>query len=281
MGILGGNTAEKKLQKLEAKVKKVEEKQGRKPELKRPKGTEDSTLKRTTGDAAQEKYRITYEARHLLKNYLNGEDPVGLQWQGALVVKGAVHCRLSNITPEGTWKESEKYVYGGRNFKREAGKCAGRVMMPWRELRERRPEWFEDLEVYCQPAAVVDSIIMKWMLEEQAEAFPCSIWCRDMLAAGQAMQTKVVQAAAQQLGSRVYGGVTCLVQVTDTDYSWSFKGSVAQAQAEVRKVQVTAAKAKGVKCTLKCGPAEIMKIIHEAQQAQKRRAAEADWLRSR
>ena len=92
------------------------------------------------------------------------------------------------------------------------------------------------------------------------------------------MQVKVVQAAAQQLGSRVYGGVTCLVQLTDTDFSWSFKSNVAQAQGEVRKVQIAAAKAKGVKCTLKCGPAEIMKIVYEAQQAQKKRAAEVEWI---
>ena len=185
------------------------------------------------------------------------------------MVKGAVHCRLSNITPEGLWRVTEKYVYAGKMIKRTAGKSAGRIMKPWRDLREKHPEWFEDLEVYCQPAAVVDSVIMKWMIEIQAEAFPCSIWCRDMLAAGQGMQVKVVQAAAQQLGSRVYGGVTCLVQLTDTDFSWSFKSNVAQAQAEVRKV---------VKCTLKCGPAEIMKIVYEAQQAQKKRAAEAEWI---
>ena len=230
MGIFGGNTVEKKLQKLEEKVKEVEEKQGRRPELKslkRPKGTEDSTLKRTTADAAQEKFRITYEARHILKNYLKGSEaePVGLQWQGALVVKGAAHCRLSNITPEGTWKETEVFVYAGKKIKRKAGKSAGRIMQPWRDLRQKHPEWFEDLEVYSQPAAVVDSVIMKWMIEVQSEAFPCSIWCRDMLAAGQGMQVKIVQAAAQQLGSRVYGGVTCLVQVTDTDFSWSFRAS--------------------------------------------------------
>ena len=89
MGIFGGDTVEKKLQKLEEKVKEVEEKQGRRPEVKRARGTEDSTLKRTTGDAAQEKFRITYEARHIVKNLLKGsEDPVGLQWQGALGGKG-------------------------------------------------------------------------------------------------------------------------------------------------------------------------------------------------
>ena len=233
----GGDTVKKALQKIEEKMKNVEENGGkRRPELKRPRGTEDSTLKRTTGDAAQEKFRITYEARHILKNYLKGDaaDPVGVNWQGALVVKGARHCRLSNITPEGTWRVTESYVYGGKKYTCVAGKSAGRLMKPWRDLKEKFPELFEELEVYSQPAAVVDSVIMKWMLEEQSAHFPCSVWCRDMLAAGQSMQTKMVQALAQQLGCRVYGGVTCLVQLTDTDHSWSFKGSVAAAQGEVR-----------------------------------------------
>ena len=201
-----------------------------------------------------------------------------MQWQGALVVKGAVHCRLSNITPEGTWRVTEKYVYAGKEYVRIAGQSAGRCMQPYRDLREKYPELFEGLEVYSQPAAVVDSIIMKWMLQEQAEAFPCSIWCRDMLAAGHAMQTKLVQAAGQQIGCRVYGGVTCLVQVTDTDHAWSFKAGVSAAQAEERKEQNVAAKAAGVVCTMKCGPREIMKIIHAAHAAQEKRAGETGWI---
>ena len=71
---LQGDEVKEGLKKLEKKMekhgKKEEAKQGRRQELKRPRGTEDSTLKRTVGDAAQEKFRITYEARHILKNYL-------------------------------------------------------------------------------------------------------------------------------------------------------------------------------------------------------------------
>ena len=48
--------------------------------------------------------------------------------------------------------------------------------------------------------------------------------------------------------------------------SWNFKGSVAAAQGEVRKQQNLAAKAKGVKCTLKCGPLENLLVLHSAQQ---------------
>ena len=73
---LQGDEVEEGLKKLEKKMekhgKKEEAKQGRRPELKRPRGTEDSTLKRTVGDAAQEKFRITYEARHIPEELLGG-----------------------------------------------------------------------------------------------------------------------------------------------------------------------------------------------------------------
>ena len=67
------------------------------------KGTEDSTLTRTTGDSSAEKFRITYEARQIImKNFQGEEVPEGFVWQGALVVKG-VHGRLSNISLGGAF----------------------------------------------------------------------------------------------------------------------------------------------------------------------------------
>ncbi len=72
------------------------------PLLKAAVGMEGSSLPRQTGDATAEKFRVTYEHRALVLNYFNeGEDPVGVQWHGALVVKGAVHCRLHNISEAG------------------------------------------------------------------------------------------------------------------------------------------------------------------------------------
>ena len=97
-------------------------------------------------------------------------------------------------------------------------------------------------------------------------------------AAAVALGKKLVQAAGQQIGCRVYGGVTCLVQVTDTDHAWSFKAGVSAAQAEERKEQNLAAKAAGVVCAMKCGPREIMKIIHAAHAAQEKRAGETGWI---
>ena len=243
-------------------------------------GTEDSTLTRAIGDSSQEKYRCTFEARHIILNYADpeAEAPTAANWRGALVVKGSVHARLHNISENSAWIEDEEYIFGGKKISRVAGKSAGRVLKSYVDLRKEHPEWFEDLEVYSQPAAVVDSVIMKWMLEEQCKHFPCSIWCRDMLEAGQSGQTRLVQSLAQQLPSRVYGGVTCLIQVTDTDYSWSFKSSVAAAQLQERAEQKLAAKALGVTPEFKCSHREIVKIIWAAQKAQNQRQMERPWI---
>ena len=146
------------------------------------------------------------------------------------------------------------------------------------QLRKEHPEWFEDLEVYSQPAAVVDSVIMKWMLEAQAKEFPCSIWVRDMLAAGQSVQTRLVQGLAQQIGCRLFGGVTCIVQPTDTDYSWSFKSGVGRAQEQLRREMKTAAAATGEVPKFKCGPREIVKLIHEGMKIQEERHEAKPWI---
>ena len=124
---------EKMMKKRSAKLEKLGKKHA---------GTEDSTLKRTTGDSAAEKFRITYEARHIVGNYLGEGDPWEKNWRGALVVKGE-HARLSNISDAGTWIEDEEYQYGGKLYKRTAGKSAGQVLRSYVQLRKEHPEWFE------------------------------------------------------------------------------------------------------------------------------------------
>ena len=98
------------------------------------------------------------------------------------------------------------------------------------------------------------------------------------MAAGQSVQTKLVQALAQQFGVRVYGGVTCLLQITDTDYSASFKAGVSAAQHEERQEQKAAAKSIGAKVEFKCGPLEIVKIIKQAQVVQNQRQEQRPWI---
>jgi len=247
-------------------------------ELKAIVGTEGSTLTRTTGDSDAEKYRVTYEARHVVLNYFNGGEPVGILWKGALVVKGAVHARLHNISEDGLWVEAEEYEYAGAIIKRDAGKSAGRVLESFRKIRSSSAALFQHFEVYSQPAAVVDSIIQKWMLELQAKEFPCSLWVRDMLAATVADQSLFAMALSQQMGSFIAGGCTPLLQVTDTDFSFSFKCSIAEAQKTERRRQAEIAKLQGKQATFVCGAKEIMQILHAAHEKQLERQKSRPWI---
>ena len=45
-------------------------------------GTEDSTLTRAVGDSSQEKYRCTFEARHIILNYADPATEAPLQQTG-------------------------------------------------------------------------------------------------------------------------------------------------------------------------------------------------------
>jgi hypothetical protein len=246
--------------------------------LKTAEGTEGSTLTRTTGDATAEKFRITYEARQVVMNYFSSEDPVGIVWTGALVLKASVHARLDNISNLGTWIVDEEFEYAGHTIKRFAGKSAGRILHNFRKVRDESPGLLQHLEVYCQPAAVVDSIIQKWMLEKQAAAFPCSLWVRDMLASSVADQSMVAMALCQQIGSFIGGGCTPLLQVTDTDFSFSFKCSIAEAQKMERRKQTAIAKLKGEAATFSCGAREIVEILHVAHEKQLQRQSERPWI---
>ena len=83
----------------------------------------DTTLRRGVGSAEDEKWRCTVEHRLVLKNYFKqGEDPEAYNWRPALIVKTASHCRLSNITAEGTWREDEQFEAAGKVVMRSA-KC--------------------------------------------------------------------------------------------------------------------------------------------------------------
>ncbi|CAE8634053.1 unnamed protein product [Polarella glacialis] len=245
----------------------------------KPAGVVDSGLKRTIGDAAQEKFRITVEHRAVVYGYFDPavEVPVGINWRYALVVKG-VHARLRDITMEGKWKEDERYQYGGKLIERKAGKCVGMILKSWVQMRKRKPELFENWEVYSQPGAVVDPIIQSWELEEQSEEFPCSVWCRDMLASGYTVECRMKQSVAQQIPCQVKAGVTPIVQLTDTDFGFSFKASLAAAHVEMRQEMKAKARIQGKIATFKCGVPEIMELLETARKAQEVRLKRSDWI---
>jgi hypothetical protein len=101
--------------------------------------------------------------------------------------------------------------------KHNAGDKVGNFMAGYRKVRDYYPNLLENLEVYSQPAANVDSIIMMWMIQSQYEAFPSSLWLRDMMTAGTNETVQQVAALSGQMLGHIQGGTTSLVQTTDTD----------------------------------------------------------------
>ncbi len=147
-------------------------------------------------------------------------------------------------------------------------------MAGYRKVRDYYPNLLENLEVYSQPAANVDSIIMMWMIQSQYEAFPSSLWLRDMMTAGTNETVQQVAALSGQMLGHIQGGTTSLVQTTDTDMSQSFKCDFSNAM----KLwwcrcnhEATMTKLLRMPQRLHFGALQILTIIAEAQANQMKR----------
>ncbi|CAE7197804.1 unnamed protein product [Symbiodinium sp. CCMP2592] len=155
----------------------------------------------TRKDPDGDRYRLTYEARQGILHYFDeSKDPVGVVLPGMVIVAG-VHAELSNIDERGLWRSTRTFQYGGQVVQQKAGMSAGRL------LRQKRPELMSEVEVYSQPAAMVDSVIMCWCIARAAETYEA--W--------------KARFAAHQLQGVVAVKMTSQLQVTDTDFSSLFK----------------------------------------------------------
>ena len=82
-----------------------------------------------------DRFRVTLELSQYVHNVSRpGIMPVVEHGRPVLVVYG-VHCRLSNISPEGTWVQGESFAAAGKPVERKRGAPAGRCMQTWRDLR--------------------------------------------------------------------------------------------------------------------------------------------------
>ena len=132
------------------------------------------------GHSAEERFRITYEARQLLhKVFASPETPiVGSVGRGLLVVPGQ-WARLSNISEDGKWLRTETFRLGSKEVVHTKGASAGRALEAYRKVRKSHPELVAQLDIMSQPASNVDSVILSWVIEGQASEHPCSMWQRD------------------------------------------------------------------------------------------------------
>ena len=236
----------------------------------------DTTLRRGVGSAEDEKWRCTVEHRLVLKDYFKqGADPEAYNWRPALIVKTASHCRLSNITAEGTWREDEQFEAAGKVVMRVAGRSAGRVLAPWLKLREQG--LLQNWEVYGQPAAVTDAVIQQWMLQSMGEHFPCSIWVRDAVGSSWAPEVQLSMRVIGQIAVKIRAGITDLVQPTDTDFAASLKASLRASQSEEKKRMMETAAAAGERASFKCSVPSLGRMLDAAWQLQEERQLQRPW----
>jgi hypothetical protein len=223
------------------------------------------TQKRGWDNEVAMKFRITVELRQVILNYFktgeNSADPVGILGETVVIVAG-VHCRLNNISEDGKWIKTEKFIVGGKEKVHFAGKSVGNVMQAWRALRQERPELLEGISVTQQPAAVVDSVITTWSIMEMAAKYPCMLWQRDLSGGGGfSSQAKQAMKIAGQVPTWIAGKMTPVLQITDTDFAFLMKSYAEEVKRDVR-VQLEAVAAQANKeVSLRCGALEIMQII--------------------
>ncbi len=126
---------------------------------------------RQVADPQGDRFRITYEARQVLRGYFHEDfnsKPACSVYKGLVVVPG-VHARLSNISAVGQWIASESFWYKGHLVERVAGVSVGNIMSKWRQLRTEHPELTDAFTIMQQPSAYVDPVIFTWAEEELAQ----------------------------------------------------------------------------------------------------------------
>ena len=128
-----------------------------------------------------------------------------------------------------------------------------------------------------QPAAFLDGVLHKWVLEDQAK-LGSSLFQRDSLATTMSKQALEHMGIAWQLQAIVAGKMTPVLQLTDTDFAFLFKSNLAHAKANLQQELKATASRKGERANIKCGLYEMMRLHQEAFQATKKQAAERNLV---
>ena len=125
---------------------------------------------------------------------------------------------------------------------------------------------FEDIQVYAQPAAVIDGIVQVWILKDLGKEFPASIWQRDIVGAAMTVEAKEAMSLIGQIPAFIAGKMTPVLQVTDTDFAFRLKVFIRQEMDVLRDALRQKAKLQGLPCVFKCGPFEVLWCLSKALQ---------------
>ena len=179
---------------------------------------EGMTQLRGENSADQDKFRITVDLEQRVLGWCSETSDPQFEWGRTSVIFTGTHCRLSNISEAGTWKETETFHVDGKEIVRRAGnQVPEKLAQTLRDLRARNRDLFSRLEklkveIYQQPAGFEDSVITAWKIERQAQDAPVSIGLRDMFAGGLSETALNTCATFNQLPCFIRGKMTAAVQ---------------------------------------------------------------------
>jgi hypothetical protein len=215
------------------------------------------------GKPAQEKTRLTWLPRQVIHHYFDpARTPVGQALDSILIVKCGSHCRLENISEDGTWLTSEEFVLDGKHVKREAGsKVHPGLMAPWRKLRKDMPRLFDKgVRVWGQPVAYMDSIICLWHSALIGKEVKQAIHQVDMFSGELTQEVRESNFFLHQIKHVIGAKQTAKLQLTDTTVSFPCKAAAQKKKAVLRRRLLEKSKAEGVPERLEAGPAEVMEL---------------------
>ena len=201
--------------------------------------------------------------------------PEYIELPPVLVVYGA-HCRISNIVgPPGNrrWKEDEEFWISGLHVAHKMGQPVKKgTMENWLLVRDEHPELFEEIVVFQQPSATFDEVLIAWDLQDLAKRFPAVVLQRDLLSGALTIRSKMAAQLLHILMCWVGPGMTPVVQLTDTDFSYILKRYLEFYKLEVARMKKEKATREGRKFDMKFGPWEIMFLVSRAARDLKKRA---------
>jgi hypothetical protein len=233
------------------------------------KTTDGMTQKRGEATENNDKYRLTIDTEQVLEHWFDENQTPKAGWGTVSVTLVGAHMRFSNVSEDDRWIDDEQFIYNGVETKRVAGeKVPANLGKAIRDLKRLKPEFWQRLqdaqiEIYQQPAGFEDGIITAWKIQKQGKKYVCSVGLRDMFGGGLAETSRLSMCAINQLATWIWGKLTPVLQVTDTDVAMRMKATTRSAHDRLRVELMRLAEGEDTRAIFRCGFYEMLRIIVE------------------
>ena len=160
--------------------------------------------------------------------------------------------------------QTERFCVGGKPVVHEDG-AKTECLWWFIELRPKFPELFNNLVIFSQPSAVHDEISHLWDIEDIKDQFALVLNLRDLLHVGFTQKSKAATRLYQQINAWIAGGMTPVLQWTDTDGACDAKIGAEVAKRDMITELKDQAKAVGKEAIgFKLDTYGILKVVNAA-----------------